>query len=396
MEEKNLLVVHGGGPSPVLNASLFGVIEEARKNGFLHIYGAKGGCEGILKEEFWKLERLSGEDMDKLLATPGSVIGTSRFEMEEEDYKKISDILDKYKIQYVLFNGGNGTMDTCGRLHGICKNKGVRILGIPKTVDNDIAITDHTPGFGSAARFLAQTVREIGADVRSLPIHVCIIEAMGRNAGWLTAASVLARERAGDAPHLIYLPERPFREKEFLEDVEHIHKEKGGVLVVVREGIRDETGKPVVPLIYSSGRAEYFGDVGSYLAELVIRKLGIKARSEKPGILGRASTSTRSDTDIREAVLAGREAVKAALAGRSGEMIGLFRQDNPEGDYQIEMRPVPIKEVMLHEKKLPEEYINDRGNDVRREYVEWCRPLLGTELPQMLILENIKGDRNLI
>ena len=387
MAEDNLLVVHGGGPSPVLNASLFGVIEEAGKNHIPHIYGAKGGCEGILKEEFWELEKLNGQDMDRLLMTPGSAIGTSRFEMGKAEYAKIPDILEKHHIRYVLFNGGNGTMDTCGKLCRACAGRDIRVLGIPKTVDNDIAITDHTPGFGSAARFLAQTVRELGADVRSLPIHVCIVEAMGRNAGWLTAASVLARERKGDAPHLIYLPERPFREEEFLEDVKRLHEEKGGVVVVVSEGVRNEEGKPIVPLIFSSGRAEYFGDVGAYLAELVVRKLGIKARSEKPGLIGRTSISTRSWTDVQEAILVGREAVKAALAGKTGEMVGLFRKENPKGEYEIETRLIPIEEVMLHEKKLPEEYIGGRGNDITEEYAAWCRPLLGDALPQMLVLE---------
>ena len=382
--EDNLLVVHGGGPSAVLNASLYGVIEEAKKYGIKHIYGAKGGSEGILKKAFWTLENLSEEELERMLQTPGSVIGTSRFALREEDYRRMPEIFEKFKIRYVLLNGGNGTMDTCGKLHRLCKERKICVIGIPKTVDNDIAVTDHTPGFGSAARFLAESVREIGADVRSLPIHVCIVEAMGRNAGWLTGASALAREKKGDAPHLIYLPERPFDEEEFLEDVERLHREKGGVVVVASEGLRDKEGKPIVPLLFSSGRAEYFGDVGSYLAELVIRRLGIKARSEKPGLLGRTAISNRSETDIEEAIQAGREAVKAALAGKSGEMVGLFRKDT-EG-YEVEFRTIPIEEVMLYEKKMPEKYIHARGNDVTEEYTAWCRPLIGGELPEMLVL----------
>lgn len=390
--ENNLLVVHGGGPSAVLNASLYGVIKEARNYGIKHIYGAKGGSEGVLKEAFWKLENLSEEEMERMLQTPGSAIGTSRFALTEEDYQRMLEIFEKFRIRYVLLNGGNGTMDTCGKLHKLCKEKKIRVIGIPKTVDNDIAVTDHTPGFGSAARFLAEAVREIGADVRSLPIHVCIVEAMGRNAGWLTGASALAREQKGDAPHLIYLPERPFDEEEFLKDVERLHREKGGVVVVASEGLRDKEGKPIVPLLFSSGRAEYFGDVGSYLAELVIRRLGIKARSEKPGLIGRTSICNRSETDIEEAIRAGREAVKAALAGKSGEMVGLFRK-NTEG-YEVEFRTIPIEKVMLYEKKMPEKYIDTRGNDVTEEYTAWCRPLIGGKLPEMLVLgENIKGGK---
>lgn len=384
---QNLLIVHGGGPSAVLNASLYGVIEEAKKQGIPKIYGAKGGSEGILKESFWELEKLTAEELAMMLQTPGSVIGTSRFELKPADYKTMPAIFKKYGIGYVLLNGGNGTMDTCGKICHVCEDSGIFVMGIPKTVDSDIAITDHTPGFGSAASFLAKTVREIGADVRSLPIHVCVVEAMGRNAGWLTAASALAREEPGDAPHLIYLPERPFKEEEFLADVRHLYEEKGGVVVVASEGLRGENKKPIVPLIYSSGRAEYFGDVGAYLAELVIKKLGIKARSEKPGLLGRTSISTRSKTDVEEAILVGREAVKAAVKGESGQMVGLFRTETEDGSYRIHTSLIPVEEVMLHEKKMPDSYINERGNDVTQEYLDWCEPLAGDGLQKMLKLK---------
>ena len=180
-----------------------------------------------MKESFFELEKLTAEELAMMLQTPGSVIGTSRFELKPADYKTMPAIFKKYGIGYVLLNGGNGTMDTCGKICHVCEDSGIFVMGIPKTVDNDITITDHTPGFGSAASFLAETVREIGADVRSLPIHVCVVEAMGRNAGWLTAASALAREEPGDAPHLIYLPERPFKEEEFLADVRRLYEEKG-------------------------------------------------------------------------------------------------------------------------------------------------------------------------
>ena len=174
--------------------------------------------------------------------------------------------------------------------------------------------------------------------------------------------------------------------------MERLHREKCGVVVVASEGLRDKEGKPIVPLLFSSGRAEYFGDVGSYLAELVIRRLDIKARSEKPGLIGRTSICNRSETDIEEAIRAGREAVKAALAGKSGEMVGLFRK-NTEG-YEVEFRTIPIEKVMLYEKKMPEKYIDARGNDVTEEYTAWCRPLIGGKLPKMLVLgENIKGGK---
>ena len=198
---------------------------------------------------------------------------------------------------------------------------------------------------------------------------------MGRNAGWITAASALAREKKGDAPHLIYLPERPFREEEFLEDVKRLYEELGGVVVVASEGLKKENGEPIVPPIFRSGRSVYYGDVGAYLAELVIRKLGIKARSEKPGICGRASIPLQSAVDREEAVLAGRTALESALAGQTGVMVSFVREASEDGSYRMHPGTVPIEEVMMYERKVPESYINERGNDVTEEFVSWCKPL---------------------
>ena len=249
---ENVLIVHGGGPTAVINSSLYGVIEEAKKIGKIDkVYAAIGGSEGILKARFLNLLEFPEEKLKLLLETPATAIGSSRYALEQEDYEAMVGIFKKHEIKYVLLNGGNGTMDTCGRIYEVCKDEDIRVVGIPKTIDNDIAITDHTPGFGSAARYIAATTAEVGVDVKSLPIHVCIIEAMGRNAGWITAASALARKKPGDAPHLIYLPERPFNEAEFLEDVKRLHEEKGGVVVVVSEGLKM---KRVSPLFLQSLR----------------------------------------------------------------------------------------------------------------------------------------------
>ena len=378
---ENVLVVHGGGPTAGINSSLYGVIEEAKKSGRIDkVYGAIGGSEAIFKERFLDLMQFPEEKLKLLLETPATAIGSSRYALEQEDYEAMVEIFKKHEIKYVLLNGGNGTMDTCGKIYEVCKNEGICVVGIPKTVDNDIAITDHTPGFGSAARYIAATTEEIGADIRSLPIHVCVIEAMGRNAGWITAASVLARKKPNDAPHLIYLPERAFNEEEFLEDVKRLYDELGGVVVVASEGLRGEDGEPIVPPIFKSGRATYYGDVSSYLANLVIQKLGIKARSEKPGICGRSSIAWQSPVDRDEAVLAGRKALQAALNGESGVMVGFIREETEDGSYKIQLRMIPISEVMMYEKVLPKEYINERGNDVTEEFAKWCRPLIGPEL----------------
>lgn len=380
----NVLVVHGGGPTAVINASLYGVIEEAKARGVGSVYAAMGGSEGILKEDFLDLLQFPEERLKLLLETPATAIGSSRYALGQEDYDAMPAIFGRYNIRYVLLNGGNGTMDTCGKIYLACQASGIAVVGIPKTIDNDIAITDHTPGFGSAARYIAATTAEVGVDVKSLPIHVCVIEAMGRNAGWITAASALARRKQGDAPHLIYLPERAFNEEEFLEDVKRLYEEKGGVVVVASEGLKGKDGEPIVPPIFRQGRATYYGDVSSHLANLVIQKLGIKARSEKPGICGRASIAWQSPVDRDEAVLTGREALKAAMEGIGGVMIGLIRDSAEDGRYQVHAERIPIKEVMMYERTVPENYINQRGNDVTQEFVDWCRPLIGPELREFL------------
>lgn len=386
----NVLVVHGGGPTPVINASLYGVLRQAEEYKDIdHVYGAIGGSQGILKERFLDLAGFSREKQELLLATPGTAIGSSRYALEQKDYEAMADIFRKYDIRYVLMNGGNGTMDTCGKVHRACAEAGVRVVGIPKTIDNDIAVTDHSPGFPSAARYIAQTVAEVGVDVKSLPIHVSIVEAMGRNAGWITAASVLARKKPGDAPHLIYLPERPFYEEEFLEDVKRLYKEKGGVVVVASEGLKGPDGEPIVPPIFRSGRSVYYGDVSAYLAELVIKRLGIKARSEKPGLCGRASMALQSPVDREEAILAGREALKAAVSGESGVMVGFAREETADGSYKVKVRMIPIEEVMLHERVMPVEYQNSRGNDVTEAYAKWCGPLLGAEISDYIDFQEV-------
>lgn len=389
--EGNLLVVHGGGPTAVLNASLYGVIREAQKNPDIKkIYGAIGGSEAILTENFLDMGELEDEKIELLLQTPGTAIGSSRFPLEQEQYEAMVDILKKNDIKYVLFNGGNGSMDTCGKVSKVCADEGIYVVGIPKTMDNDISIIDHAPGFPSAAKYIATVTKEVGADVKSLPIHVCVIEAMGRNAGWITAASVLARKEPGDAPHLVYLPERNFKEEEFLEDVKRLYDELGGVVVVVSEGLRNEKGESIVPPIFKTDRAVYYGDVSAYLAGLVIKKLGIKARSEKPGLCGRTSMLLQSKVDREEAVLVGREAVKAAVAGHTGVMVGIRRKGGEE--YGIETPLIPIEEVMLNERVMPEDYINERGNDITESFARWCKPLIDGDLPEMISFKEEAGQ----
>lgn len=386
----NVLLVHGGAPTAVINASLYGAVTEAKKYAEVdHIYAAIGGSGAVIREQFLDMKTVSDDRLELLLSTPASAIGTSRDHLEPEDYEAIARVIQKHDIKYVFFNGGNGSMDACGKVYKACQALGltdVRVVGIPKTIDNDIAVTDHAPGFGSAARYIAATVSEVSQDVRALPIHVSVVEAMGRNAGWIAAASALARSGDGDGPDLIYLPERPFVEEEFLADVKALVEKKGGVVVVASEGLTDPEGKPIVEPIFQVGRATYYGDVSAHLANLVIKKLGYKARSEKPGICGRASIAFQSSVDRDEAVIAGAEAVKAAMEGQTGVMIGFERL--PGAEYKVKPIRIPIEQVMLTERTMPAEFINERGNDVTDAFVEWCRPLIGEPLRPFVTFKN--------
>lgn len=382
---ENLLIVHGGGPTAVINASLYGAITEAKKYSRLeHIYAARNGTGGLMREELIEMETVPEEQLKLLLQTPGSAIGTSRDQLEQPEYDKIAEVLKKRNIKYVLFNGGNGTMDTCGKLYKTCQVKGmdIQVMGIPKTMDNDIAITDHSPGYGSAARYIAQSTKEVCADVKGLPIHVVVIEASGRNAGWITAASAMAADEDGVGPDLIYLPERPFDEDQFIADVKKLLEKKSGIVVVASEGLKDKEGKPIVEPIFKIGRATYFGDVSAYLANLVIKKLGYKARGEKPGLLGRASIPLQSPVDREEAELAGRMACEAIMGGESGKMVSFERVSTEP--YVIKPVLVDIDKVMLYEKTMPDTFINEEGNGVTEAFKEWCRPLIGEELPKMI------------
>ncbi len=377
----NALIIHGGAPTAVINASLYGVVEEAKQHSQIHkVYAALGGSSGVLNRRFLDMKTVAQSKLDLLPFTPASAIGTSRDHLRPEDYAHMAQVIKENNIRYIFFNGGNGSMDTCGKVYQACRDiqNDVQVIGVPKTIDNDIAVTDHAPGFGSAARYIAATVSEVCQDVRALPIHVCILETMGRNAGWITAASALARD-VGVGPDFIYLPEVPFEEERFLADVEKRHKDQKGIVVVVGEGLKNKEGSPIVPPIFKMDRAVYYGDVSSHLASLVIQKLGIKARGEKPGLCGRASISFQSDTDREEAILAGRTAVKAAIQGHSGVMVGFDRRQ-PGEPYAAKPILIPIQQVMLDERLVPREYINSAGNHVTEAFCDWCRPLIGGPL----------------
>ena len=381
----NLIIMHGGGPTAVINASLYGAIRQAQSCPEVdRVLVAIGGTGGFLREQIKDVTDYSDDQLRGLLSSPASAIGTSRDALEKPEYEAMVPILRQYDIKYVLMNGGNGTMDTCGKLYAECAANGIGVIGIPKTMDNDLAVTDHAPGFGSAARYVAGSTAELCCDVEGLPIHVVVLETSGRNAGWLTAAASLATDSYAHGPDLIYLPERDFDQDAFLRDVKKLIETKGHGVVVASEGLHYAGGKPIVEPIFTVGRATYFGDVGSHLANLIIKELGYKARAEKPGLLGRASILWQSETDRDEAERCGRAAVDAVTAGESGKMVALRRI--PGDTYRCETFLVDIQQVMMTERKLPEEFINAEGNGITEAFKEWCRPLLGSPLPKLMDL----------
>lgn len=362
---QNLLIVHGGGPTAVINASLCGAVKQAQRTDKLQsIFGARFGCEGFLKEDFVDLTHLSDSQLDLLTKTPASAIGTSRWPLTPDDFPLMVNILKKHQFGYVLFNGGNGTMDTCGRLYKACLPEHIRVAGIPKTTDNDICGIDHSPGFASAAKYLAESLMELAQDLKSMPNQVCVVETMGRNTGWLAAASSLARTKYSSAPHLIYFPEKAFDEKKFLLDVKMAHHKYGGIIIVVSEGLKKADGSPLLPPVFKSSRAITFGSVAEYLAHLIIKKLKIKARYEKPGIFGRCSIHFQSKNDCREAILLGKFSVDYITEGYNGFMTCI---DN----YSKNVSRIPIAQAMLTEKRLPQEFISDSENDVTPAFGKW-------------------------
>ena len=367
----------------VLNASLYGAVTEALATpGVGRVLGARGGMGGVLSGDFIDFSQVGEGELGLLPRSPSSAIGTSRRPLDAADYARIAEGLGRADVRWLLCCGGNGTMDTCGKVWAACRDAGVDVgvVGIPKTMDNDLAACDHAPGYGSAARYLAAGVSEVCADVRGLPIHIVVVEAMGRNAGWVTAASSLAAEGGCGGPDLIYLPERDFDERAFLDDAQRLIDERGAGVVVVSEGIHGPGGASVVPPLMQVGRATYFGDVSAYLAQLVIRELGYKARSEKPGLFGRASIAWQSDVDREEAIACGREAVRAATSGDTGVMVGIQRISTEP--YEARLDRVPIERVMLEERTMPDGFINERGNGVTESFCRWARPLIGGALPR--------------
>ena len=382
----NILVAHGGGPTPVINSSLQGVVEAARASGKVDkIYAARFGAEGILKGDLIDLTDVPSSTIAKLAHTPASAIGSCRRKLTDADYPTVIETLKKFDIGCFFYNGGNDSMDTCNKVNELAKKEGLdlRVIGIPKTIDNDLDITDHCPGFGSAAKFAAVGACELGLEASGLPIHVIVMEIMGRNAGWLTAASALAA-RVANCEVLTYLPEIPVDEEKMLSDIKAAWAKGRGLLVTVSEGVVGLDGKPLA----SSGIVDGFGHVipggtAQHISDLIIQKLGIKSRAEKPGLMGRNDMSRISEIDREEAYAVGKFALESAVNGESGYMVGI--RANRGQTYSYELFLIPLCEVANVEKKFPLEWIVN-GNAIADEFFDYAMPLMMDKAPEYAIL----------
>ncbi|NDJ60264.1 MAG: diphosphate--fructose-6-phosphate 1-phosphotransferase [Chloroflexi bacterium] len=384
-----LAVAQFGGPSAVINASLAGVIREAqRQHSISGIYGLQHGLEGALAEQILDLTATPAATLDQLVHTPAAALGSSRHKLTDADYQRVIDVLRVHGVSYLVFVGGNGSMHAGHRLAELAAAAGydLRVAGVPKTIDNDLFGTDHAPGYGSAARFLALATRDTGRDLEAMATFddVTLLEAMGRNTGWLAAASALAKFDEDDAPHLVYVPEIPFNETHFLDAVADVHARLRRVFIVIGEGIRDEAGQFVGnPLGAESqdplGRMVHSLAVGApfYLADLIRARLGLQARVLRPGLIGRALSTCVSAPDRTEAEHVGVEAVRQVAAGRAGIMITLERLSSTP--YLCAPGTIPLAQVgASREKPLPRAYMNAAGTLPSPEFHHYALPLIGT------------------
>ena len=395
MAKKNLIVGQSGGPTAVINSSLYGVVSEglAHSDEIGEVYGMVNGIEGFLEDRILNFrEALPGDKLEYLKHTPGAYLGSCRYKLPEslEDpvYPLLFEKFEKLNIGWFFYIGGNDSMDTVSKLSRYAAkiNSPVRVIGEPKTIDNDLVNTDHTPGYGSAAKYVASTVREIVLDASVYEKKsVTIVEIMGRHAGWLTAAGVLARKYKGDNPRYIYLPESDFDTENFLKDIEKALEKDCCVVVCVSEGIHDADGTFICEYDSSVG-TDTFGHkmlagCGKYLENLVRERLGVKARSVELNVSQRCSASMISATDQQEAVSAGRYGVRSALKGETGKMVSYVRDTSIP--YRMHLGLEDVNLICNKEKTVPREWISKDGSDVTQDFINYALPLIqGTvEIP---------------
>lgn len=394
----NVIVGQSGGPTAVINSSLVGVFKTAKDRGAKKVYGMLHGIQGLLEERYVDLEKhiTSDLDIELLKRTPSAYLGSCRYKLPEicddqEIYKKIFSILEKLEIEFFFYIGGNDSMDTIKKLsdYSILNGSRIRFMGVPKTIDNDLAATDHTPGYGSAAKYIGSITKEVIRDGLVYDQqNVTLLEIMGRNAGWLTGAAALAKCEDCEGPDMIFLPEIPFDVETFMKKVEELHKRKKSVVVAISEGVKVADGRYVCELTDNIDYVDAFGHrqltgTARYLAEKISREVGCKTRAIEFNSLQRCASHIVSRVDITEAFQVGGAAVKAAFEGETGKMIILKRvSDDP---YICVTDIYDVHKVANVEKKVPREWINEAGDYVTEDFVNYIKPLIQAELTPIMV-----------
>ncbi|MFA5554825.1 MAG: 6-phosphofructokinase [Phycisphaerae bacterium] len=392
----NAVVGQSGGPTGVINASLAGVIEEVCKHDQIeNLYGAIHAVQGIVKEDFIDLKRLSIADLEGISACSSSALGSSRDKPDEEYCRKIFEVFKKRNIRYFFYIGGNDSANTAHIVNLMAANVGyeLRAFHIPKTIDNDLLVTDHCPGYGTAAKFVACALMGDDLDNRALPgIKIDCI--MGRHAGFLTAAAALARQKEDDGPHLIYMPEKHVKMEKFVADVEQVYKKYGRCVIAVSEGICDTDGVPWTKKILQTNETDSHGNIqlsgtgalADYMAEQIKANLKIKrVRADTFGYLQRSFVGFQSPVDVAEARECGREAVRLSMNEQSGS-VAIKRLENKD-EYAVELFCTELRNVAEHSKTMPDEFISADGNNVTQAFIDYAKPLTG-DLPKTYYLGN--------
>ena len=387
-----------GGPTAVINASAYGVIKAALEaDEITKVYGAAHGIKGVLDDKLYIMDEEDPKELEYLLHTPSSELGSCRYkiadpEKDDTDYKRILEIFKKYNVRYFFYNGGNDSMDTCNKISRYMESVGYecRVMGVPKTIDNDLCGTDHCPGFASAAKYIATSCMEINKDARVYDNGmITVVEIMGRHAGWLAASAALASVY-GSGPDLVYLPEVDFDMDKFIADVDKVYKENGKVFVAVSEGIHYADGSFVSEAKVSAtdgfGHAQ-LGGLAAMLAEVVKEHTGAKVRGIELSLLQRCGSHLASATDVNEAFSAGAEAVKQAVNGVSGQMVA-FEREYIDGKYNCKLVLLPLSKVANYEKKVPLEWINDERNGLKSEFIDYVLPLIQGE-PKLPMVDSL-------
>ncbi len=405
------IIGQSGGPTSVINASAYGAIKTAlESDSITRVLGALNGIKGVLDDNLIDMGKEDPEELALMKHTPSSALGSCRYKLkdpdvDDTDYKRILEIFKKYDVRYFFYNGGNDSMDTCNKISKFMLKNGYecRVMGIPKTIDNDLYGTDHCPGFGSAAKYIATTCMEVYRDARVYDTGmVTIIEAMGRNAGWLAASATLATYK-GNGPDLIYLPELPFDMDKFLASVKEIYAKNGKCIAVVSEGIRDKDGVYISEYANKDMAKDNFGHaqlggLAAYLAARCKEATGAKVRGIELSLLQRCAAHVASKTDIEESFSAGKAAVENAVNGVTDKMVG-FERTMENGQYKCNIKLFELSDVANTEKKVPLEWINETGDGLKQEYIDYALPLIQGQtdlkiedgLPRFVNLKKVKA-----